>query len=78
MKVRITAKADLNLIKAKTIAEAASRSHADVRLLFGDKSANAKSLMGVVSLSYKKGSDIVIHAEGKDAEKAIESLRALI
>ena len=78
MKVRITAKADLNLKAAKTIAETASRSRADVRLLFGDKSANAKSLMGLVSLSYKKGAEIVIHAEGKDAEKAVESIRTLI
>jgi len=78
MRVKITATSDLTLPLAKRIAETASATRADVKLLYKDKGANAKSLMGLVSLSYKKGSELIIVAQGKDEEKAVESLRALL
>lgn len=78
MKVMLTAKSDLTLPLAKRLAEAASETRADVRLLYKDKGANVKSLMGLVSLSYKKGSALILVTEGKDAEKAAERLRALL
>ena len=78
MKLVLTAKSDLTLPLAKRLAEAASETRADVRLLYKDKGANVKSLMGLVSLSYKKGSALILVTEGKDAEKAAERLRALL
>ena len=78
MKLVLTAKSDLTLPLAKRLAEAASETRADVRLLYKDKGANVKSLMGLVSLSYKKGSALTLVTEGKDAEKAAERLRALL
>ena len=78
MKVTITARSDLSLPLAKRIAETASATRADVRLLYKDKGANAKSLMGLISLSYKKGSVLTLVALGKDEEKAVESIRALL
>ena len=78
MKLVLTAKTDLTLPLAKRLAEAASETRADVRLLYKDKGANVKSLMGLVSLSYKKGSALILVTEGKDAEKAAERLRALL
>ena len=53
MKVTVTATSDLSLPLAKRIAETASATRADVRLLYKDKGANAKSLMGLISHSYK-------------------------
>ena len=78
MKVTLTATSDLSLPLAKRIAETASATRADVRLLYKDKGANAKSLMGLISLSYKKGSVLTLVAQGKDEEKAVESIRALL
>lgn len=78
MKVTVTATSDLSLPLAKRIAETASATRADVRLLYKDKGANAKSLMGLISLSYKKGSVLTLVALGKDEEKAVESIRALL
>ncbi|MBQ9369568.1 MAG: HPr family phosphocarrier protein [Clostridia bacterium] len=78
MKVTVTATSDLSLPLAKRIAETASATRADVRLLYKDKGANAKSLMGIISLSYKKGSVLTLVALGKDEEKAVESIRALL
>jgi phosphocarrier protein len=39
---------------------------------------NAKSIMGVMMLAASKGTEIVLEAEGDDAEAAIESLLVLI
>ena len=78
MKVTITATSDLTLPLAKRIAETASATRADVKILYRDKGANAKSLMGLVSLSYKKGSVLTLVAQGKDEEKAVGAIRALL
>ena len=39
---------------------------------------NAKSIMGVLMLAAKKGSQLVIRAEGDDAKEALEVLADLI
>jgi len=44
----------------------------------GEKEANAKSSMKVMTLGAKKGDEIVIRAEGDDAEEAVEALVELI
>ena len=43
-----------------------------------EKEANAKSSMKVMTLGAKKGDEIVIRAEGDDAEEAVEALVELI
>ena len=43
-----------------------------------ERKVNAKSLLGVLSLGIKKGSNIVISAEGSDEEEAVKALCALI
>lgn len=78
MRSKITASKDLTLATAKTIAETAGKYHAEIRLLYRDKVANAKSLMGVVALSYKKGAELSIVAEGKDAARATDAVKALL
>ena len=78
MKSKIVARRDLTLDLAKKIAETAAKHSSDLRLLYRDKGANAKSLMGVVALSYKKGAEILVVAEGKDAAHAIENLKNIL
>lgn len=78
MKSKIKAKSDLTLVLAKTVAERAAECASDIRVLFRDKSANAKSLMGLVALSYKKGAELLLVAEGKDAARAIEELKKIL
>ena len=43
-----------------------------------DRKVNAKSLLGVLSLGIAKGMTIVLSADGKDEELAIEGLTDLI
>ena len=44
----------------------------------GDRRANAKSLLGVLSLGIAKDTKITIIADGSDEEKAVDELAALI
>ena len=40
--------------------------------------ANAKSIMSVLALAAARGTELVVEAEGTDAERAVEALCALI
>ncbi len=44
----------------------------------GDKEANAKSSLKIMTLGAKKGDRIIIRAEGDDAEDAVDALTELI
>lgn len=44
----------------------------------GNKRANAKSLMGVLSLGLTSGSDLKLSAEGEDEIMAVEALEKLL
>ena len=78
MKSKVTATKDLTLAQAKTLAETSAKLSAEVRILYRDKVANAKSLMGVVALSFKKGAELIVVTEGKDAALAIEKIKKLL
>ena len=39
-----------------------------------NKTVNAKSIMGVMGLGIEVGKDLLIEAEGNDAEEAIEAM----
>jgi len=44
----------------------------------GQREANAKSSLKIMTLGAKKGDEITIRAEGDDAEEAVEALVELI
>ena len=44
----------------------------------GEKQANAKSSLKIMTLGARKGDTIVIRAEGDDAEEAVDTLAELI
>lgn len=43
-----------------------------------DRSVNAKSLLGVLSLGISKGTEITLIADGQDESAAVEGLVALV
>lgn len=49
-----------------------------VKIKNGSRTANAKSLLGVLSLGVSKGDIVVIEADGTDEAEAIEGISALI
>lgn len=50
----------------------------EIVVIKGEREANAKSSLKIMSLGAKKGDEIVIRAEGDDAEEAVETLVELI
>ena len=50
----------------------------EIMVVKDDKEANAKSSMKIMTLAAKKGDEIVIRAEGEDAQEAVEALAELI
>jgi phosphotransferase system HPr (HPr) family protein len=51
---------------------------ATIGLRFGDKEANAKSILEVLSLDASQGAVLAVWAEGDDADEALDSLQALL
>ena len=56
----------------------AQRFQSQITLAHGDRQANGKSIMGVLTLGATRGSRIRIRAEGEDALEAVEALSELI
>jgi len=58
--------------------EVASRFGSAIDVIRGDKRADAKSIMEVLMLAAEKDAELVIQAEGEDAEEAVEALAELV
>lgn len=56
----------------------ARRFSADLEVVFGEKSASAKSVVKVMLLGVKEADEITIRGEGEDASAAIESLARFV
>ena len=63
---------------AKVLVNLAKQFKADIRLQHGEKKANAKSMVSVLTLGAVSGSEITVQADGVDEEKAIAELEAAI
>ncbi|PAD22849.1 phosphocarrier protein HPr [Terribacillus saccharophilus] len=50
----------------------------DIQLAYNGKSVNLKSIMGVMSLGIPQGAEIMISAEGDDAEEAVNTIAETI
>jgi phosphotransferase system HPr (HPr) family protein len=74
----ITNKSGLHARPAAIFVQTAARFQSKIVVRFADKTANAKSIMGVMKLGVSTGDTIVVQAEGEDAEQAIASLTDLV
>lgn len=74
----ITSSEGLHARPCTVLVTAATPLQSEVQLTFNDRTVNLKSIMGVMSLGIPSGSEIMISAEGSDAEHAIEVIAATI
>jgi len=51
---------------------------AKVTISNGDTVADARSVLDLLTLAAARGTEVVVEAEGEDAEQAVEALGALI
>jgi phosphocarrier protein HPr len=63
---------------AAEIVKTAARFTAGIMLEKDGLEVNGKSIMGVMMLAAECGSEVIIRADGADAEAAIEALAALV
>ena len=63
---------------ASLLVQTANEFEADIKLIKEDEEANAKSIMGVMSLAVSVDNQIIIKAEGVEEEEAVEAIVELI
>ena len=77
-KVIITNKTGLHARPAAQFVKKAGKYDSKIEIVFEEKEVNAKSIMGVMSLGVGKGNEIIVKAEGEDAEAAVKELTDFI
>lgn len=63
---------------AKVFVNTAKKFNSDIRVLHGEKKANAKSLISMLTLGAEQGAQIRITVEGDDEEQALSTLEAAV
>ncbi|HEX8983139.1 MAG TPA: HPr family phosphocarrier protein [Ktedonobacterales bacterium] len=75
--VILQAEAGLHARPAALFVKAASRFSSNVTVHFGEKKANAKSILQVLGLNARQGASITISADGSDEAEAVATLSDL-
>lgn len=73
-KVMITNKTGLHARPAAQFVQKAGKYDSKIEIIFEEKEVNAKSIMGVMSLGVGRDDEIIVRAEGEDAEAAVKEL----
>jgi phosphocarrier protein len=63
---------------AATFVKLASTFDSDINVSYDGRTANAKSILTVLTLGVHKDSEITITAEGDDADEALAALKQLV
>jgi phosphocarrier protein HPr len=63
---------------AAQFVKVAKQFSSDIVVVKGDREANAKSSLKIMTLGARRGDNITIHAEGEDAQQAVDALAELI
>ncbi len=77
-RVRIVNELGLHARPAAEFVKLASKFKSEIRVRRDDMTVNGKSIMGVMTLAAEPGSELVITANGVDAEEAVSALAALV
>lgn len=77
-KVVFQCEENLTLASVAGFVQKSSQYRSTVYLIINGRRANAKSMLGVMSLGIENGSEIEISADGDDAEIAVKELSAYL
>lgn len=70
-----------NGLEARPVAllvQEASKYDSTIYIRSGEKRVNAKSIMGMMSLGLNNGDELVVSAEGKDEQAAVEGIERFL
>jgi phosphocarrier protein HPr len=76
--VKITNEAGIHARPASLFLKTATSFQSNIRVTKNDRSGNAKSLLGLLSIGISKNSEITIVAEGEDEKEAVAALVKLV
>ena len=77
-KVLVENELGLHARPAAMFVQLANKFKSEVGIEKDGQKVNGKSIMGVMMLAAAKGSNIIIRAEGEDAQEAVDSLENLV
>jgi phosphotransferase system HPr (HPr) family protein len=76
--VVLTNRAGLHARPARLLVQTAAQFETTVQISNGEKTANARSIIGVLKLGAVRGDMLTLSADGEDAETALQTLKDLI
>jgi len=76
--VVVKLKTGLHARPAALFVQEANKFSSEILVEKDEKKVNAKSIMGIMSLAISSGTEVIISAEGADAEQAVNALAALV
>lgn len=76
--VRIVNKNGLHARPAAELVKIASRFQSEITMVRDELEVNGKSIMGVMMLAAECGAELIIRAEGPDADQAVRALADLV
>ena len=71
-------KVGLHARPAAVFVQTAKTYKSDIKVSHGEREANAKSILTVLTLGANQGAEITIRAEGEDEDEALAALTALV
>ena len=74
----ITDELGIHARPAGMLVKEAAKFQADIKVIKGEKTADAKRLFGIMGLAAKKGEELTITAEGSDEAEAIAAMEAFL
>lgn len=72
---KITVTSGLESRPAALFVQTASKFSSSVKVQIDDKTANAKSIMGIISLGILDGQDVTLIVDGEDEVAAVDELK---
>ena len=77
-KIEIKNKLGLHARAAALLVQTANKFSAQVSLSKDGQSADARSIMGLLTLAAARGSKVQVEAHGEDADRAVKAIERLI
>ena len=78
IKLKINHEVGLHARPASMFVQAAANYSSDIEVTHGESTVNAKSILAILTLGVHQGAEIIIRAEGDDAEEALKALEELV
>lgn len=78
IKLIVTNEVGLHARPASVFVQTAAKFSSEIEVAYQEKTVNAKSILAVLTLGAHKDAEIVVKAEGDDADDALKALEELV